>query len=72
VVFQDEQSERIYCRAKRSDLLKDVNAVLFTVNHPPNAAHLAFKPTEAVHQHLTVLGVTVSRVFIHTLGEYPI
>jgi hypoxanthine phosphoribosyltransferase len=72
VVFEDEEAKRVNCGAQRGDLLKDVNAVLFAVNHATNAAHLTLKATQAIHQHLAVFGVTVSRVSIHTLGGYPI
>ena len=72
MVFKDEQAERVNSGAKCSDLLKDVNALLFVVNHAPNAAHLPLKAAQTIRQHLTVLGVAVSRVSIHTLGGYPI
>ena len=72
MVFKDEEAERVNSGAKCSDLLKDVNAILFVVNHAPNAAHLPLKAAQTIRQHLAVLGVAVSRVSIHTLGGYPI
>jgi hypothetical protein len=43
MVFKDEEAERVNSGAERSDLLKDVNAVLFVVNHSADAAHLTLK-----------------------------
>jgi hypothetical protein len=72
MVFKDEEAKRINSGAERSDLLEDVNAILFVVNHAPNAAHLPLKAAQTIRQHLTVLGVAVSCVGIHTMGGYPI
>ena len=72
MVFKNEEAERINGGTERGDLLEDVNAILFVVNHTPYAAHLALKAAQAICQHLTILGVTVSCVCIHTLGGYPI
>ena len=72
MVFKDEEAERVNSGAKRGDLLEDVDAILFVVDHATNAAHLALETAQAIRQHLAVLGVAVSRVSIHTLGGYPI
>ena len=72
MVFKDKEAECVNGGAERSDLLKDVNAILFVVNHSANAAHLPLKAAQTIRQHLAVLGVAVSCVGIHTLGGYPI
>jgi len=72
MVFKDEEAERVNGGAERSDLLEDVNAILFVVNHSADASHLPLKAAQTIRQHLTVLGVAVSCVSIHTLGGYPI
>jgi len=72
MVFKNEEPERVNRGAECSDLLKDVNAVLFVVNHSADAAHLPLKAAQTIRQHLAVLGVAVSCVGIHTLGGYPI
>ena len=72
MVFEDEETERIDGGAQGRDLLQDVDAILFVVDHARDAADLTFESAQAVGQHLAVLGVAVSRVCIHTLGGYPI
>ena len=62
VVLQHEDRQGVDRCTKRRRLLEDVDAVLLPLDHPGDAAHLAFHPAQAPHQLRLVLGVGVPEV----------
>ena len=50
VVFEDEQGHGVDGGSKRRGLLQDVDAVLASLDHPLDAANLAFDAAQAADQ----------------------
>ena len=66
VVFEDQEAERVDGRAQCCRLLQDVDAVLLTVDHARDAAHLSLKSPQAIEQDLAVFCVAMPDMFCHT------
>src|SRR5690606_16449276 len=67
VVFEKHQSHLVEGRLHRGDLDQDVDAVLVLLDHPADAAHLAFDPLQPPQQ----LGLVPLTIFVHRFASPP-
>ena len=68
VIFEDQQGDRIHCRPQGRGLLEDVDAVLAPLDHPLDAAHLAFDTAEPADEDRLVARVRVPEGRIELRG----
>jgi hypothetical protein len=60
VILEDEERYGIHRGPKRGRLLKDVDAVLLTLDHPGDPPHLTLDTTQAPEQLRSILRVAVA------------
>ena len=53
-----------------AELRQDVDAVAVVIDHPLDAAHLAFDPVQALDERVLVLGVAVRHLVEYTARGY--
>src|SRR4029079_8037919 len=69
VILEDHDRQRVHGRPQRGGLLEDVDAVLLALDHPGDAADLAFHPGERPDEPRLVLRIGVAEVIRCRVGR---